>query len=38
MLETRKEEVDEELMEMLVSFSDFNSFKETVLGRRVCEH
>ena len=38
MLESRKDQVDEELLEMLVSFSDFKTFKETMLGRRTINH
>ena len=34
MLADRKDEIDEPMMDLLLSFSDFNSFKESMLFAR----
>ena len=33
-LETRKDEIDEQIMDLLLSFSDFEAFKEMMLFER----
>jgi hypothetical protein len=38
LLKTRENEIDEQLLEMLISFTDFNIFKEIMLDHKMSKN